>query len=125
REEVRLAVNNAAVWELSLLGVQVADLSEQMARQLNLSHNVTGLLVAWIDPKGPLAGHVQRGDVIDRIEQQQIRSVQEAQRELAARASLQEGHADATSAPHSQSTMAADARQPLRASALRRVTMGS
>ncbi len=92
REEVRLAVSNAVLWELSLLGVQVADLSPEVARQLNLSQNASGLLVAWIDPAGPLAGHVQRGDVIDRIEQQQVRNVQEAQRFLTQMPSVNEIH---------------------------------
>jgi serine protease Do len=82
-EEVRLAVSNAVLWELTALGVHVTELSPEVARQLNLSRNASGLLVAWIDPAGPLAGHVQQGDVIDRIEQQQIRNVQEAQRFLA------------------------------------------
>jgi S1-C subfamily serine protease len=72
--------------------VQVADLNQEVARQLNLSRNAHGLLVAWVDPAGPLAGHVQKGDVIDRIEQQQIQNVEEAQRFLAQLPSLNEIH---------------------------------
>jgi serine protease Do len=89
-KDIRLAVGGGDVWELSLLGVQVTDLTADLAKQLNFSRNTTGLLIAWVDSGGPLASHVQRGDVIDRIEQQPVQSAQDAQRLLAQLPSMNE-----------------------------------
>jgi serine protease Do len=82
REEVRPAVAGAVVWELGLLGIHVMDITPEVVRELNLTRDARGLLVTWVDPSGPLVGHVHRGDVVDRIDQQTIQGVHEAQRLL-------------------------------------------
>jgi serine protease Do len=57
-----------------LASIHVDELTPQMARQLDLPNNVQGVLVTEVDPDSG-AAELQKGDVIEEINQQPITSV--------------------------------------------------
>jgi serine protease Do len=57
-----------------LASIHVAELSPEVARQLDLPANVQGVLVAGVDPDSGVA-ELQKGDVIEEINQQPVTSV--------------------------------------------------
>jgi len=57
-----------------LASIHVAELSPEVARQLDLPANVQGVLVAGVDPDSGVA-ELQKGDVIEQINQQPVTSV--------------------------------------------------
>src|SRR5438067_4865275 len=56
-----------------LASIHVADLSPEMARQLDLPSNVQGVVVTSVDPDSG-AAELQKGDVIEEINQQPVPS---------------------------------------------------
>lgn len=60
------------------LGIGVQPLTPTLARQLGLSADTQGLVVVEVDPFGAAAdAGIQRGDVIEQVNQQPVRSVAE------------------------------------------------
>jgi len=60
------------------LGISVQDLNAQVARQLNLPQSASGVLVTQVQPDSPAAeAGIQRGDVIEEVNRQPIRSTSE------------------------------------------------
>jgi serine protease Do len=57
-----------------LASIHVEELTPEMARQLDLPNNVQGVLVTTVDPDSGVA-ELQRGDVIEEINQQPVTSV--------------------------------------------------
>jgi len=57
-----------------LTSIHVGELTPEMARQLDLPPNVRGVLVTGIDPDSG-AAELQKGDVIEEINQQRVASV--------------------------------------------------
>jgi serine protease Do len=57
-----------------LASIQVGDLTPEVARQLDLPSNVRGVLVTSVDPDSG-ASELQKGDVIEEINQQPVASV--------------------------------------------------
>lgn len=58
------------------LGIAVQPLTPALASQLGLSSDTQGLVVVQVDPFGPAAdAGIQRGDVIEQVNQQPLRSV--------------------------------------------------
>ena len=57
-----------------LVSVHVADLTPQIARQLDLPNGVRGVVVTGVDPDSG-AAELQKGDVIEEVNQQPIASV--------------------------------------------------
>jgi serine protease Do len=57
-----------------LASIHVEDLTPEMARQLDLPNNVQGVLVASVDPDSG-AAELQKGDVIEEINQQPVASI--------------------------------------------------
>ena len=57
-----------------LASIHVGELTPEMARQLDLPSNVQGVLVTEVDPDSGVA-ELQRGDVIEEINQQPVTSV--------------------------------------------------
>jgi serine protease Do len=57
-----------------LASIHVAELTPEMERQLDLPGNVQGVLVAGVDPDSGVA-ELQKGDVIEQINQQPVASV--------------------------------------------------
>jgi serine protease Do len=57
-----------------LASIQVGDLTPELARQLDLPSNVRGVLVTSVDPDSG-AAELQKGDVIEEINQQPVTSV--------------------------------------------------
>jgi len=57
-----------------LASIQVEELTPEMARQLDLPANVKGVLVTSVDPDSGTA-ELQKGDVIEEINQQPVTSV--------------------------------------------------
>jgi serine protease Do len=60
-----------------LSGIQVAEITPE--RKSNLPSNARGVMVTGIDPDSPAGQSLQQGDVIEEINQQPVRSVQEYQ----------------------------------------------
>jgi serine protease Do len=57
-----------------LASVRVSDLSQDMARQLDLPNGVRGVVVTEVDPDSGIAD-LQKGDVIEEVNQQPVPSV--------------------------------------------------
>jgi serine protease Do len=57
-----------------LASIRVGELTPEMARQLDLPANVQGVLVSGVDPDSGVA-ELQKGDVIEQINQQPVTSV--------------------------------------------------
>lgn len=57
-----------------LSSIHVGDLTPEMARQLDLPNNAQGVVVTSVDPDSGVA-ELQKGDVIEEINQQPVRSV--------------------------------------------------
>ena len=58
------------------LGLAVQSLTPALARQLGISADTQGLVVVEVDPFGPAAdAGIQRGDVIEQVNQQSVQSV--------------------------------------------------
>jgi len=57
-----------------LASIHVGELTPEMARQLDLPRNVKGVLVTDVDPDSGVA-ELQKGDVIEEINQQAVTSV--------------------------------------------------
>ncbi len=66
------------------LGVRVEPLTPEIAQQLNLPAGKTGVIVAEVEPAGPAAeAGLQRGDVIEQINRQSVRSAADLTNALA------------------------------------------
>ena len=57
-----------------LAGIHVGELTPQLARQLDLANGVHGVVVTGVDPDAGIA-ELQKGDVIEEVNQQPINSV--------------------------------------------------
>jgi S1-C subfamily serine protease len=58
------------------LGIAVQPLTTALARELGISADMQGLVVVEVDPSGPAADvGIQRGDVIEQVNQQPVRSI--------------------------------------------------
>jgi serine protease Do len=57
-----------------LASIQVGEVTPEMTRQLDLPGNVRGVLVTGVDPDSGVAG-LQKGDVIEEVNQQPVTSV--------------------------------------------------
>ena len=66
-----------------LNSIRVTDLTPDMVRQLDLPNNVHGVVVTDVDPDSGMA-ELQKGDVIEEINQQSIASVSDYNKILAA-----------------------------------------
>ena len=58
----------------ALAGVQVGELTPELARQLDLPKGVHGVVVTNVDPNAGVAD-LQKGDVIEEVNQQSVNSV--------------------------------------------------
>jgi Do/DeqQ family serine protease len=78
--------------ETGKLGVEVQPLTPDLASELNLRAGTQGLVVMQVDPAGPAAeAGIQRGDVIEEVNRQPVRSAADLKSALArtgARAAL-------------------------------------
>jgi serine protease Do len=64
----------------TLQGVEVSNLNAQIAQELNLAPNTTGVVVADVDPASKMADSgLRRGDVIQEVNHQPIKNVSEFQ----------------------------------------------
>jgi serine protease Do len=66
--------NNQGDTDGPLASIHVGDLTAEMARQLDLPSNIRGVVVTNVDPDSGVA-ELQKGDVIEEINQQPIASV--------------------------------------------------
>jgi serine protease Do len=66
--------NSQAETNSPLASIHVRDLTPEMARQLDLPNNVQGVLVTSVDPDSG-AAELQKGDVIEEINQQPVASI--------------------------------------------------
>ena len=57
-----------------LAAIHVGELTQEMARQLDLPNNARGVVVTSVDPDSGVA-ELQKGDVIEEINQQPVTSV--------------------------------------------------
>jgi serine protease Do len=72
----------------ALRGVSVQNLTADIRNQLGLSPEVQGVVVSQVDPDSPAAEALQRGDVIESINREPVRNVDDFNR-LAAQATGQ------------------------------------
>ena len=62
----------------ALEGVALENLTPQLSRQLGIPSNVTGVIVAEVDPASPAAeAGLRRGDVIQRVNRKPIRTAED------------------------------------------------
>jgi serine protease Do len=66
----------------ALASIQVGDLTPEIVRQLDLPNNVRGVVITKIEPDSGVA-ELQKGDVIEEINQQPVASVSEYQKIVA------------------------------------------
>jgi len=66
--------NDQGETSLPLVSIHVGDLTPEMARQLDLPSNVKGVVVTSVDPDSG-AAELQKGDVIEEINQQPVPSI--------------------------------------------------
>ena len=66
----------------ALASIQVSDLTPDMVRQLDLPNNVRGVVVTKVEPDSGVA-ELQKGDVIEEINQQPVASVSDYQKIIA------------------------------------------
>jgi serine protease Do len=64
------------------LGVTVVGLTPEVRTQLGLPQEMSGLLVVGVDPKGPVGFRILPFDVIDQVEREPIRSVEDLEKAL-------------------------------------------
>ena len=68
----------------ALQGLEVQNLTSDLAQQLGLPSGTTGVVVTKVDPSGAAAAAgVQRGDVIQEVDRKPVHNVQEYQQALA------------------------------------------
>ena len=72
--QIPAAPNDQTETSGPLTSIHVGDLTPEMARQLDLPNNVRGVVVTNVDPDSGVAA-LQKGDVIEEINQQPIASV--------------------------------------------------
>jgi serine protease Do len=72
--QIPAAPNDQTETSGPLTSIHVGDLTPEMARQLDLPNNVRGVVVTNVDPDSGVA-ELQKGDVIEEINQQPIASV--------------------------------------------------
>src|SRR5713101_4491146 len=66
----------------ALASIHVSDLTPEMVRQLDLPNNVRGVVVTKVEPDSGVA-ELQKGDVIEEINQQPVASVSDYQKIIA------------------------------------------
>jgi len=66
-----------------LQGVNVQDLTPDLAQQLNLPAGIHGVVVSDVDPASPAAADLQRGDVIQEVNHKPIANVEQYKQALA------------------------------------------
>ncbi|HVW87045.1 MAG TPA: PDZ domain-containing protein, partial [Bryobacteraceae bacterium] len=59
------------------LGIAVEPMRPELADQIGLPRNTQGLMVDQVDPSGPAAEALQPGDVIQQVNHQSVRTVDE------------------------------------------------
>jgi serine protease Do len=81
--EVKTAAADAAPEGATTFGLRVQDLSPELAEQLGLEADATGVVVSAVDPNGP-AGEagLRRGDVIVEVDRHEVQSTADLQKRL-------------------------------------------
>jgi len=67
-----------------LQGVNVQDLTPDLAQQLNLPAGIHGVVVSDVDPASPAAAELQRGDVIQEVNHKPISNVEQYKQAVSA-----------------------------------------
>lgn len=62
-------------WDVEVLGVTLAENNEEIAARMKLSANLPGLIVLRVNESGPAAEHVSPGEIIQRVNNQPVRSI--------------------------------------------------
>jgi serine protease Do len=83
-EPPELGLNQVEVWDVDELGLSVAIVSPQIARQLRIAENLSGVVVTRVDPRGPAAGQINRWEVIDAIEHRPVAQIEDLDNILSA-----------------------------------------
>jgi len=85
KPETELADNHdSEAWDVDSLGLTVIDLDAETAKRLRINHRRHGLVVTWVNPQGPAAGQINRGEIIDQIGRQPIRAIEDLEAALRA-----------------------------------------
>ena len=70
-----LGSNEMEAWDIAELGLTVVDLNPEIAEKMQLSATLSGLVVTEVRPEGPTDGRIDRGEIIDQIDQKPIRRI--------------------------------------------------
>lgn len=83
-EKVAQAEGNNESAPGGLQGVEVQNLTPDLAQQLQLPAGTKGVVVSEVDPSSPAAGELNRGDVIQEVNHKSVSSVGEFKQAIAA-----------------------------------------
>lgn len=78
-----LGHNEVEVWDIEELGLSLVSVDPKTARKLQISTNARGMVVIDIVPDGPSAGLVDKGEIIDSIDQRPVRNIADLDEVLA------------------------------------------
>jgi serine protease Do len=67
-----------------LQGIQVQNLTPDIAQQLQLAAGTKGVVVTAVDPSSPAAGDLDRGDVIQEVNHKPVSNIEEYRQAIAA-----------------------------------------
>jgi serine protease Do len=80
---VELGQDDSKAWDVDALGLTVVDLDQETAQRLRITRR-QGLVVTWVNPQGPTAGRISRGEIIDQIGRQPIEAIEDLEQALLA-----------------------------------------
>ncbi len=69
-------------WEVEALGLTLMELQPRLNARLKLDRNQRGLLVAQVDPQGPLAGRIQAGEILVAVGERPVHTATQLDRAL-------------------------------------------
>ena len=79
----QLGLNDLDAWDIESIGLSVVALDPNVIAKLRLPSKPGGLLITGVDPKGPTAGRIRAGEVIDQVEQRSVATVSDLEKLLA------------------------------------------
>lgn len=75
--------NDLDAWDVESLGLRVVAIDQAVIAKLRLQRKPGGLLITAVDPKGPTAGRMRPGEIIDQVEQRPVVTIADLEKTLA------------------------------------------
>jgi len=73
-------IEDYEAWDIDVLGLTVTENNEDIAARMKLSANLPGLIVLRVAGSGPAGEHVSPGEIIQRINNQPVRTIDDLER---------------------------------------------